>query len=260
MNETQLSDKNFYPSKINLIDDNNQENMESFTISVEEAAKILGVNRSRLSQLTSKGVFPYEKRKIETRNRLFYRLNDLLQHQRAQMLGNAYEFIQTHNAENTFRSPSMREINIDLLQENLEQEKKQLRIPYKHSKKNQTLLKSCATALFEQEKKLENDKKILADIESIKQKMFAHEENLSSQNEFFKKEEFKKQQEIRENNYSINKLKYAIFTLQNKLTEISQENNELKELLKKNMINIQKSKNWSQKKPKYRVSRSTTCR
>ncbi len=64
---------------------NNEEVNESFTISAEEAAQILGVNRSRLSQLTQKGVFAFERRKIETRNRLFYRLNDLLSHQRSQI-------------------------------------------------------------------------------------------------------------------------------------------------------------------------------
>jgi hypothetical protein len=64
---------------------NNDEGNESFTISAEEAAQILGVNRSRLSQLTQKGVFAFERRKIETRNRLFYRLNDILSHQRSQI-------------------------------------------------------------------------------------------------------------------------------------------------------------------------------
>ncbi|BBH53180.1 helix-turn-helix domain-containing protein [Fluviispira sanaruensis] len=260
MNETQLSEKSFYQSKINLTDDENQENMESFTISVEEAAKILGVNRSRLSQLTSKGVFPYEKRKIETRNRLFYRLNDLLQHQRAQMLGSAYEFIQTHAAEEELRTPAMREINIDFLQEKSEQEKKQLRTPIKHSKKNKTLLKPCATALFEQEKKLENDKKILADVEFIKQKILAQGEELICQKEFFKKEEFILQQKLTENNCSINKLNYAVFAIQNKLTELSYENKKLKEHIDKYIMSMQKSKNWSQKKPKYRVSRSTASR
>lgn len=34
---------------------------ESFTIGAEEAAEILGVNRTRLSQLTTKGVFAYER-------------------------------------------------------------------------------------------------------------------------------------------------------------------------------------------------------
>lgn len=61
---------------------------ESFTIGAAEAAEILGVNRTRLSQLTTKGVFAYERRKIENHNRLFYRLNDLLNYQRETTYGN----------------------------------------------------------------------------------------------------------------------------------------------------------------------------
>lgn len=61
---------------------------ESFTIGAAEAAEILGVNRTRLSQLTTKGVFAYERRKIENHNRLFYRLNDLLNYQRESTYGN----------------------------------------------------------------------------------------------------------------------------------------------------------------------------
>lgn len=71
---------------------NNTESNESFTISAEEAAEILGVNRSRLSQLTSKGIFSFEKRKIDTRNRLFYKLSDLLNHQRSQYQSNQNYF------------------------------------------------------------------------------------------------------------------------------------------------------------------------
>ena len=67
-----------------------EENIESFTIGAEEAAQILGVNRSRLSQLTSKGVFTYERRKIDTRNRLFYKLSEILNHQRSQFQGNQF--------------------------------------------------------------------------------------------------------------------------------------------------------------------------
>lgn len=63
---------------------------ESFTIGAEEAAEILGVNRTRLSQLTTKGVFAYERRKIENHNRLFYRLNDLLSYQRDHTYGNTH--------------------------------------------------------------------------------------------------------------------------------------------------------------------------
>jgi len=61
---------------------------ESFTVGAIEASEILGVNRTRLSQLTSKGVFAYERRKVENHNRLFYRLNDLLNYQRNSTYGN----------------------------------------------------------------------------------------------------------------------------------------------------------------------------
>jgi len=60
---------------------------ESFTLNAQEAAEILGVNRSRLSQLTSKGVLRFEKRKVHTRTRVFYKLTDLLNHQRSQIQG-----------------------------------------------------------------------------------------------------------------------------------------------------------------------------
>lgn len=63
---------------------------ESFTIPAEEAADILGVNRARLSQLTTKGIFAYERRKVENHNRLFYRLNDLLNYQREHTYGNLH--------------------------------------------------------------------------------------------------------------------------------------------------------------------------
>lgn len=61
---------------------------EHFTIGSIKAAEILGVNRTRLSQLTTQGIFPYERRKIDARSRLFYRLNDLLNYQRKSTFGN----------------------------------------------------------------------------------------------------------------------------------------------------------------------------
>lgn len=70
------------------------EEFESFTIGAQEASDILGVNRTRLSQLTSKGIFAFERRKIENRNRLFYRLNDLLNYQRQVTYGNLDAKIQ----------------------------------------------------------------------------------------------------------------------------------------------------------------------
>ena len=64
------------------------ESVSSFTIDATEAAKILDVNRTRLSQLTTKGTFPFERKKINHHNKLFYRLNDLLSYQRQHTYGN----------------------------------------------------------------------------------------------------------------------------------------------------------------------------
>lgn len=61
-----------------------------FTINSHKAAEILGVNRTRLSQLTSQGIFPYERRKVDARSRLYYRLNDLLNYQRKSSFGNLH--------------------------------------------------------------------------------------------------------------------------------------------------------------------------
>ncbi len=71
-----------------VIIDHPAPNNEHFTINSIKAAEILGINRTRLSQLTSKGLFPYERRKIDSRSRLFYRLNDLLNYQRKSSFGN----------------------------------------------------------------------------------------------------------------------------------------------------------------------------
>lgn len=61
-----------------------------FTINSQKASEILGVNRTRLSQLTSQGIFPYERRKVDARSRLYYRLNDLLNYQRRSSFGNLH--------------------------------------------------------------------------------------------------------------------------------------------------------------------------
>ena len=59
---------------------------EEFTLEVTEAAELLGVSRTRLSQLTSKGVFSFERRKLDTRNRLFYSKEVLLRYLRGQQV------------------------------------------------------------------------------------------------------------------------------------------------------------------------------
>lgn len=57
---------------------------ESFSINSDEASSILGVSKTRLSQLTQKGQFSYERKKVGTRSRIFYKLSDLLDYQRHQ--------------------------------------------------------------------------------------------------------------------------------------------------------------------------------
>lgn len=71
-----------------VFQDSQHENNSFFTINSHKAAEMLGVNRTRLSQLTSQGLFPYERRKVDARSRLFYRLNDLLNYQRKSSFGN----------------------------------------------------------------------------------------------------------------------------------------------------------------------------
>ena len=57
---------------------------ENFSINSDEASSILGVSKTRLSQLTQKGQFSYERRKVGMRSRIFYKLSDLLSYQRHQ--------------------------------------------------------------------------------------------------------------------------------------------------------------------------------
>jgi hypothetical protein len=57
---------------------------EGYLVDVTEASEILGVSRTRLSQLTTKGEFSFQRRKIGTRNRLFYKRSDLYSYMRDQ--------------------------------------------------------------------------------------------------------------------------------------------------------------------------------
>lgn len=84
-----------------------------FTINSAKAAEILGVNRTRLSQLTSKGLFPYERRKVESRSRLFYRLNDLLSYQRKSSFGNLSAGSSSHAQQSKALVPMLPAENAD---------------------------------------------------------------------------------------------------------------------------------------------------
>ena len=55
---------------------------DAFQLDAEKASAVLGVNKTRLSQLTSKGILPFERRRVDQRSRVFYRLSDLLSYQR----------------------------------------------------------------------------------------------------------------------------------------------------------------------------------
>lgn len=64
---------------------------DGYLLEVAEATELLGVSRTRLSQLTSKGILSFQRRKIGTRNRLFYRRTELLLYLRRQMGASAYQ-------------------------------------------------------------------------------------------------------------------------------------------------------------------------
>jgi cell pole-organizing protein PopZ len=55
---------------------------EGFQLEVNEVAELLGVTRTRVSQLTSAGQLSFERRRVGTRNRLFYKRSEVLAHQR----------------------------------------------------------------------------------------------------------------------------------------------------------------------------------
>lgn len=60
---------------------------QSFDIDVAEAVQILGVSRTRLSQLVSKGVLGFERRRVDTRLRMFFNRTELLSYVRRQLSG-----------------------------------------------------------------------------------------------------------------------------------------------------------------------------
>lgn len=55
---------------------------EGYQLEVHEVAQLLGVTRTRVSQLTSSGQLSFERRRVGTRNRLFYKRSEVLSHQK----------------------------------------------------------------------------------------------------------------------------------------------------------------------------------
>ncbi|MBM3381759.1 MAG: helix-turn-helix domain-containing protein [Betaproteobacteria bacterium] len=54
---------------------------EGYLLDVNEVAQLLGVTRTRVSQLTSTGQLSFERRRVGARNRLYYRRSEVLAHQ-----------------------------------------------------------------------------------------------------------------------------------------------------------------------------------
>ena len=54
---------------------------DGFALDVNEVTQLLGVTRTRVSQLTTAGVLPAERKKVGIRNRLFYKRSDVLNYQ-----------------------------------------------------------------------------------------------------------------------------------------------------------------------------------
>ena len=55
---------------------------EGYQLDVSEVANILGVTRTRVSQLTSNGQLSFELRRVGVRNRLFYKRSEVVAYQR----------------------------------------------------------------------------------------------------------------------------------------------------------------------------------
>ncbi len=247
---------------LNLQDFNSIEgNIESFTINAEEAAQILGVNRSRLSQLTSKGVLPFERRKIETRNRLFYKLSDLLNHQRSQMHAN--QRTNPYLVEKAFKQ-DIQELDIQLKHSSVEEEEKrnfnEIFTKHLNYKKRHTNNKDMTLA-----KDLYFKEKITYENLEDKENIFFIKEKLIQQEEVIKKithENVKKENNIltcmKENNNSISSVQYAIILLNKEIKKLSESTQVLafKSKIKSNKDTRIKSL-WKKKKAKY-TSKLTT--
>ena len=229
-----------------------EENIESFTIGAEEAAQILGVNRSRLSQLTSKGVFTYERRKIDTRNRLFYKLSEILNHQRSQFQGN-----QFHNSYIEKPVKYQTEENIEFHENNnYSAETVQLK---KRNLKNQTNSKVLFSAktIFLSEQNKEEKIETKKNIHFIKEKSIQNENLIQSLNQYNLKKEHLLQKMILNNKEVMNQIQLSMFQLN---SDIKQLQETLKELNTKFENSLNKPiKKWKIKKTKF-LPKSTASR
>jgi hypothetical protein len=244
--------------KLNLQDLKSfEENIESFTINAEEAAQILGVNRSRLSQLTSKGTFPFERRKIETRNRLFYKLSDLLNHQRTQIQGNYH--INPYHVETTCKHDLQELDNQPRLPSIEEKEKRNFKgIFTKNLNINKNHTQVSAKVVHLKEVTSRENAETKENILFIKEKIIQQEEviekikhdNVRRENTFLKY--------IKENSNSISNTQYSIFLLNKEIKILSEfkQSLEFKSKIKSNKEARIKS-SWKKKKAKY-ASKLTT--
>lgn len=55
---------------------------EGYLLDVNEVADLLGVTRTRVSQLTSNGLLSFERRRVGVRNRLFYKRSEVIAYQK----------------------------------------------------------------------------------------------------------------------------------------------------------------------------------
>lgn len=81
---------------------------DPYDVDVDTAASLLGVGRTRLSQITSKGGLSFQRRKIGIRNRLFYRKSELLAYLERQF-PNSPQFRSQAIAERWQSPPSSKE-------------------------------------------------------------------------------------------------------------------------------------------------------
>lgn len=257
INANENQDKKLNLKEISAFEDN----IECFTINAEEAAKILGVNRSRLSQLTSKGALTFEKRKIETRNRLFYKLSDLLNHQRSQLQNNQnYNFTSTTSNTNSYETQELTECVTPF---SLEEEKTYIKAMF--SKKN-SLNKNnfskhklhSAKSIYLAEKNNNEHLLLKEDINFIKEKLKQQEKYFEKIKKEFSKNEKYILKHLKCNNNFILNIQNKILFLKNEINDLK-ENNRI-QIHKKTRDNSSKiNALWKKKKAKFSKKLTTGC-
>ena len=239
----------------NLQDINSYEDkIESFTIGAEEAAQILGVNRSRLSQLTSKGIFTFERRKIDTRNRLFYKLTELLNHQRSQMQGNPYVNALLEKPIK-YQTKEIETLSNDIELDETPITKKQEQFGTKSRREKKTLpsAKNLYLADLNTQEKMENKETTLF----IKEKSIIQEELIHTIQQNSLKKDGLINKKIQQNKDETKKLLYSISLLNSQINSLKESVNRCEI----NLINntIKRKTSWKNKKAKY-LPKSTASR